>query len=95
MTREELKVHCEKQVERCQMWAKHNGEEPSGKIYEEHKLILELLEQGSILDKIKDEIDGIELSGYIDDHTMFIRTAEQVKNIVLVIINKYRNEANE
>ena len=45
MTREELKVHCEKQIENCEMWAKHKGEEPHGKVYEEHKLILELLEQ--------------------------------------------------
>lgn len=45
MTREELKVHCEKQIKQCEMWAKHNGEEPGGKIYEEHKLILELLDQ--------------------------------------------------
>ena len=45
MTKEELKKHCLKQVEACEMWAKHNGEEPHGKVYEEHKLILELLEQ--------------------------------------------------
>ena len=45
MTREELKAHCEKQVELCEMWAISRGEKPSGKIYEEHKLILELLEQ--------------------------------------------------
>lgn len=90
MTREELKVHCEKQIEQCQMWAKHNGEEPSGKVYEEHKLILELLEQESILDNIRSEIDGIELSGHIDDHTMFVRTADQLKNMVLCIIDKYR-----
>lgn len=45
MTREELKEHCKKQIEQCKLWAKHRGEEPSGKIYEEHKLILELLEQ--------------------------------------------------
>ena len=45
MTREELKVHCEKQIEMCEMWASAKGEEPSGKVYEEHKLILELLEQ--------------------------------------------------
>lgn len=45
MTREELKVHCEKQIKQCEMWAKYKGEEPSGKIYEEHRLILELLEQ--------------------------------------------------
>ena len=31
MTREELKAHCLKQIEGCEMWAKHNGEEPSGK----------------------------------------------------------------
>lgn len=45
MTREELKRHCEKQIEDCEMWAKHKGEEPHGKVYEEHKLILELLKQ--------------------------------------------------
>lgn len=27
------------------MWARYKGEEPHGRIYEEHKLILELLEQ--------------------------------------------------
>lgn len=47
MTREELKVHCEKQIKQCEMWAKYKGENPSGKVYEEHQLILELLEQES------------------------------------------------
>ena len=51
MTREELKEHCEKQIKGCEMWAKHNGEEPSGKVYEEHKLILELLEQEPFFNK--------------------------------------------
>lgn len=45
MTREELKEHCEKQIENCEMWARCKGEEPHGKVYEEHKLILKLLEQ--------------------------------------------------
>lgn len=45
MTREELKEHCKKQIEMCEMWAHNKGEEPNGKVYEEHKLILELLEQ--------------------------------------------------
>lgn len=45
MTREELKNHCLKQIEECEKWAKYRGKEPTGKIYEEHKLILELLEQ--------------------------------------------------
>lgn len=55
MTKEELKKHCLKQVEACEMWAKHNGEEPHGKIYEEHKLILELLEQEPCEDCISRE----------------------------------------
>ena len=44
MTREELKVHCERQIKECEMWAKYCGKEPGGKLYEEHKLILELLQ---------------------------------------------------
>lgn len=44
MTREELKEHCLKQIENCEMWAKFHGEQPHGKVYEEHKLILELLD---------------------------------------------------
>lgn len=51
MTREELKKHCLKQVEACEMWARHNGEKPHGKVYEEHKLILELLEQEPFINK--------------------------------------------
>lgn len=45
MTREELKAHCKKQIEMCEMWAKAKGEKPCGKVYEEHKMILELLEE--------------------------------------------------
>lgn len=58
MTREELKEHCEKQIEMCEMWAISKGEKPSGKIYEEHKLILELLEQEPILDKIEAQVSA-------------------------------------
>ena len=45
MTREELKEHCKKTVEQCEMWAIYRSEEPSGKVYEEHKAILDILEQ--------------------------------------------------
>lgn len=48
MTRDELKKHCQKQIEGCEMWARYKGEEPHGKVYEEHKLILELLEQETV-----------------------------------------------
>lgn len=47
MTREELREHCKKQIDMCEIWAIRKGEDPHGKIYEEHKLILELLEQES------------------------------------------------
>ncbi len=53
MTREELKAHCKRQIEMCEFWAHGKVEElNNSKIYQEHKLILELLEQESILDKI-------------------------------------------
>jgi hypothetical protein len=64
MTREELKRHCEKQIEECERWSKHKGEEPHGKIYEEHKLILELLEQQPCEDAIS-RADAVRVaSGY-------------------------------
>jgi hypothetical protein len=54
MTREELITHCEIQVKQCEKWAKYNRVEPSGKIYEEHKLILGLLlEQEELYDFAK------------------------------------------
>ena len=60
ITREELKEHCEKQIQMCEMWATAKGEEPSGKIYEEHKLILELLEQKPCrdIDEIKEVMNS-------------------------------------
>ena len=42
-----------------------------------------------VLDKVRAEIDGIEINGQVDEHTMFIRTGEQVKQMALDIIDKY------
>lgn len=64
MTREELKKHCQKQIDNCEMWAKVKGEEPSGKVYEEHKLILELLEQEPCEDAISREEAVTEINKY-------------------------------
>lgn len=44
MTREELKEHCLKEIKMCEMWARLKGEDTHRKLYEEHNLILELLE---------------------------------------------------
>ena len=93
MTREELKEHCEKQIEMCELWAIGRGEEPSGKIYEEHKLILELLEQEPILDKIRAEIEEVYLNiTYKENHKVGgswgLRKA-------LDIIDKYKAESED
>ena len=42
------------------------------------------------MDNIRAEIDGIEITGQIDEHTSFIRTGDSVKKIALNIIDKYR-----
>jgi hypothetical protein len=56
------------------------------------ELAIKALEQEPILDKIRAEIDGIEINGRVDEHTLFIRTGEQVKQMALDIIDKYRKE---
>ena len=48
-----------------------------------------------VLDEIRAEIDGIEINGQVDEHTMFIRTGEQVKQMALDIIDKYKAESEE
>ena len=53
---------------------------------------IKVSEQEPILDKIRTEIDGIEINGRVDEHTLFIRTGEQVKQMTLDIIDKYRKE---
>lgn len=46
----------------------------------------ELIER-AVLDKIRADIDGIEINGQVDEYTMFIRTGEQVKQMALDIID--------
>lgn len=46
-----------------------------------------------VLDEIRAEIDGIEINGQVDEHTSFIRTREQVKQMALDIIDKYIAES--
>ena len=52
-------------------------------------------DKNKVLGKIRAEINGIEINGQIDEHTMFIRTGEQVKQMTLDIIDKYRGDRNE
>ena len=83
MTREELKAHCERQIQEFERVEKIMPVTPNAwKHYEEHKLVLELLEQESVLDKIRAEIIAMRIR----------------KNVgvmeCLSIIDKYREELN-
>ena len=50
---------------------------------------IEKLPTVDVFEQIRAEIDGIEINGQVDEHTMFIRTGEQVKQMALEIIGKY------
>lgn len=56
----------------------------------DYKRLCKALDNKDVLDKIRAEIDGIEISGQIDEYTSFIRTGDSVKKIALEIIDKYR-----
>lgn len=48
--------------------------------------------KNDILDKIRTEVANIEVCGQVDQRAMFVRDGEQVKNMVIAIIDKYRQE---
>ncbi len=48
-----------------------------------------------VLDKIRAEVTAITINGQVDEHTMFIRTGEQVKQMALSIIDKYKAEGSD
>lgn len=48
-----------------------------------------------VLDKIKADVERIEISGRIDEHSSFIRSGEHIKHMVIDIIDKYRGKQNE
>ena len=73
MTEEELRAHCEKQVKMCEEWAKGNGREPSGRIYEEHKLILDLINE------LQDKSYELWKESYEEEHLRNIRLEEKIK----------------
>lgn len=79
MTRNELKEHCERQIRECERYAQAKGEKPSGKVYEEHMLILELLKPvpceycvgrkefvEEVLETLKDMEDAVDVIDNLD-----------------------------
>ena len=53
------------------------------------------LNVNELLNKIRAEISAIDLEGRVDAYTLFIRTPEQVKQMALNIIDKYKKESEE
>lgn len=87
MTREELKAHCKKQIEQFEFWARGDDEKlNNSKLYQEHKLILELLEQGEVLDEIKRDI----FNACSDNYHMPVYKLDCDK--IFEIIDKYKAE---
>lgn len=103
MTREELKEHCKKEIEMCKFWAHDKSEELNGnKIYQEHKLILELLEQEDVLAKIRAEIEQLPTKTRInwdgccpDIDYPEIEYVNVTKNKLLSIIDKYKAKSEQ
>ena len=52
-------------------------------------------QKSDVLDKIRLEIASIDVNGQVDEHTMFVRTGEQVKQIALNIIDKMKAVESE
>lgn len=85
MTREEA-IKILKTIRVYDCYPKSAGAETKEAI----EMAIKSLEQEPVFDKIRAEIDGIEINGQIDEHTMFIRSGEQVKQMALDVIDKYK-----
>lgn len=64
-------------------------------LYEAFDFAIKALEREDVLNKIRSEIASIAIHGQVDEHTMFIRSGEQVKQAVLDIIDKYNLESED
>ncbi len=99
MTREELKAHCERQVQQFERVEKIMPVTLNDwKRYEEHKLVLELLEQEPILDKIRAEIEQVK--SIMNDEIINNNRKDLINfvnglNQSLVIIDKYKTESED
>lgn len=93
MTKGELKEHCKRQVECCEMWARNNGGEPHGKVYEEHKLVLDLintLEQSgedcvSREQAIKTISTDIQLN--LEGRSGLLKYSDEIKDILKTLLD--------
>ena len=90
MTKEELKAHCEKQIEMCEFWAIGKGGSPSSQVYEEHKLILELLEQENCNVAKLTPVKTLE-----DEYGEYIYLSDMPKDNEYVLVQTYKDGYDE
>lgn len=64
-------------------------------VSEAYKVAFKSLDKDINFDKIRAEIAAIDINGQVDEHTLFMRTGEQVKQMVLDIIDKYIKSESE
>ncbi len=96
MTREELRGHCERQIQQFERVEKIMPVTPNDwKRYEEHKLILELLEQEFILDKIRGEIEQEIIPRNSDQYDNEAKWQNLGLRMALKVINKYKVESED
>ena len=94
MTREELKEHCKRQVQQFERIEKLMPVTLNDwKRYEEHKLILELLEQEPVIDKIRAEIKDWQTD--IHDNEYDADKYDFVFERIFEIIDEYKAESED
>jgi hypothetical protein len=62
---------------------------------EMQKKVDKAIQSGTPLDNLRTEIDNIKVYGQIDEHNLFVRSADGIKKMALIVIDRYRNEVNE
>lgn len=67
ISREDLRQHCIRTIENCKKMAEHFGYElENHKSYQEHKMVLDLIEKAEKLEKIEQIISNISDYEYED-----------------------------
>ena len=60
--------------------------------HEASKMLVKQEPLTDVLDKIRADVEHIEVSGRIDEHSSFIRSGEHIKNMVIDIIDKNKTD---
>lgn len=56
-------------------------------------IAIDAIEALQMFDNIRAEIAAIDITGRVDEHTMFVRGGKEIKQMALKIIDKYTSES--